>query len=191
MAEEERREIKQVANAHLKKRTAVDKAADVFFSEDIGTVASTIWDDYVVPFLKNTAVNAFELWIFGSTSRGGVRRRSGGRHISYDKYYDDDYDDYDRRRSRSVRVEPNRHSRFDYMDCEFDSLAEVTDVIEEMTDYIRDYDFVRVSNLNNAIRISGQWTDRNWGWNDARDFNWKRRGRKYVLDFAPPIPITD
>lgn len=185
---DDKRETKQVANAHLRKRTVMDKAADVFFSEDFGTVVDTIVHDYVIPFLKNTAINSLEMWMFGSTSSRGGRRRSGERHVSYDRYYDDDRDG---RYISSRRVEHDRRSRFDYMDCEFDTLAEVTDVIEEMTDYIRDYDFVRVSNLNNAIRISGQWTDRNWGWNDARDFSWKRRGRKYVLDFAPPIPVSD
>ena len=186
MSEEEKREIRQVANAHLRKKTVVDKAADVFFSEDARTVGETIMQDYVIPGIKSGLVNALEMLLFGTTSRG--RRRTNERHVSYDRFYDDDRDG---RISTSRRVVPNRHSRFDYMDCEFDTLGEVTDAIEEMTDYIRDYGFARVSNLDKVIGISGQWTDRNWGWNDARDFNWRRYGRKYVLDFAPPIPVSD
>ena len=187
MAEENKKEIRQVANAHLRKRTLVDKATDVFFSEDARTVGDTIIQDYVIPGIKNAVINALEMLLFGSTRRRGSSRM-GGSHVSYDRFYDDDRDG---RYPSNRRVERDRHSRFDYMDCEFDTLGEVTDAIEEMTDYIREYGFARVSNLNNAIGISGQWTDRNWGWNDARDFSWRRYGRKYVLDFAPPIPAKD
>ena len=183
---EEKREVKQVANAHLRKRTVVDKAAEVFFSEDARTVGETLMEDWVIPGIKNGLVTALEMLLFGTASRGR-RRGSNGRHVSYEKFYEDD----DRRYPATRRVELNRRSRFDYMDCEFDTLGEVTDAIEEMTDYIRDYGFARVSNLDKVIGISGQWTDRNWGWNDARDFNWRRYGRKYVLDFAPPIPVSD
>lgn len=184
---DDKKEIRQVANAHLRKRTAIDKATEVFFSEDARTVGETIMQEYVIPGIKNGLVNALEMLLFGSTSRGG-RRRVSERHVSYDRFYDDDRSD---RYRTNRRVEPSRHSRFDYMDCEFDTLGEVTDAIEEMTDYIRDYGIATVANLNKAIGISGQWTDRNWGWNDARDFNWRRYGRKYVLDFAPPMPVTD
>ena len=186
---EEGREIRRVANAHQKTPGPIDKFFKTFLSEDAKDVVDIIYKEKFDPWLRRTVIDFFEIILFGSSSRGGSRRYYGSdRHVSYDRYYDDDYDR--RGSTRRVVVSSNRH-RFAYMDCEFDTLGEVTDTIEEITDYLREYKFVSVAKLNNAIGITGDWTDKNWGWNDARDFRWDRRGKKYILDFAPPIPAND
>ena len=184
---EEGREIRRVANAHQKTPTAVDKFLKTFLSEDAKDVVDIIVEEKFKPWAKRTIIDFFEIVLFGSSYRGG-RRYGSDRHVSYERYYDDDYDR--RISSRRVVSADTRH-RFAYMDCEFDTLGEVTDVIDELTDYLRDYHFVSVAKLNSAIGITGDWTDKNWGWNDARDFHWDRRGRRYGLDFAPPIPAND
>ena len=188
MAEDkEKRQVQQIANAHIRKRNVFDKATEMFITEDARTVGQTIIEDYVIPGIKNALVNSLEMILFGSSSRG--RRGYGGNtHTSYSKYYINDRDRYDSPR-RMANV--NRADRFDYVDCAFDDIADVTRVIQDMSDYIRDYHEVSVSILNQFIGISGKWTDKDWGWNDARDFRWKRVGRYYYLDFAEPIPLLD
>lgn len=185
---ENKKEIRQVAKAHQRTPSTMDKFMRVFLSEDAKDAWKIIREQKVEPFIKRTFLDFMEIVIFGSSSRdrGGYGARR--YHTSYERYYDDD----DRGYSSSRRVaNSNRRHRFAYEDCEFDSLDEVVDAIEEITDYLREYKFVSVAKLNNAIGISGDWTDKNWGWNDARDFNWARRGRRYILDFAPPIPAND
>lgn len=184
---DEGREIRKVANAHQKTPTPIDKFLKTFLSEDAKDVLDIIYEDKFKPWVKRTIVEAIEIALFGASSRGG-RRYGSDRHVSYERYYDDD----DRRYSSNRRVVvANTRHRFAYMDCEFDTLDEVMDAIEEITDYLREYHFVSVAKLNSAIGITGEWTDKNWGWNDARDFHWDRRGRRYGLDFAPPIPAND
>lgn len=185
---EEKRQIRHVANAHEKTPSVVNKFFKAFLSEDAKDVADIIYEEKFKPWAKRTIIDFFEIVLFGSSSRGGRSRYGGERHVSYERYYDDD----DRRYPSNRRVViANPHHRFAYMDCEFDTLDEVMDAIEEITDYLREYKFVSVAQLNSAIGITGDWTDKNWGWRDARDFHWDRRGRRYGLDFAPPIPAND
>lgn len=181
---EDKKEVRQIAQGHLRKRTVLDKATEMFITEDARTVGQTILEDYVIPGIKNAFLTSIEMLLFGASSRGG--RRNYGTHTSYSKYY---YSDRDRNDPPRKMANVNRSSRFDYVDYGFDDIADVTRVIQDMSDYIRDYDDVSVAILNQFIGITGKFTDKNWGWNDARDFSWKRVGRYYYLDFAEPIPL--
>ena len=183
---EDKNEVGRVVNA--RPRSPINKISKIFFSEDAGTVAKTIWEDYIVPSFQNAAINALEIWFFGSP-RGGSRRRVYYRdndRTPYERYYDD----RDRGISSSRRVaNVNSSGNFKYLDYDFRTLDEVMEVIDYMQEKIRDYGEVRVSHLNSKIGITGDFTDRDWGWKDCRDFNWKRDGSMYTLDFAPPMPL--
>ena len=185
MADERKEEIR-VVNA--RPRSLANKVGGIFFSEDASTVARTIWKDYIVPSFQNAAINALEIWFFGSP-RGGRRRlyyRDDDRYTQYDRYYDSRDSRYDSGR-RVANVNPN--GNFKYLDYDYRTLDEVMEVIEYMQDKVREYHFASVSQLNSKIGITGDFTDQNWGWKDCRDFNWKRSGGMYSLDFAPPIPL--
>lgn len=179
---EERRQLPQVASGHLKKQTLLDKAAKSFISEDINTVADVAWNEWVKPFLKRSFVNAIDMLLNGNQSQRGGYYGSGS-HTPYYRYSDSGVSYRENR-----RVAPSRN-RFDYMDYEFDTLEDVMRIIEELTDILRQYPNVRVTDVDTAIGITGKFTDQNWGWTDPRDFSWSRYGSKYVLNFAPPVPL--
>lgn len=180
---EDRKQLPQVATGHLRKQTAVGKAAKAFFSEDAGTVASVAWHEWIVPFLKRSAVNAFDMLLNGgNATRGGYYAKN--EPTPYYRYSASS-NSYN---SGTTRMAPSR-GRFQYMDYDFDNLEDVLRVIDELTDLLRQYPNVRVTDVNTAIGITGTYIDQNWGWTDARDFRWDRRYGKYYLNFAQPIPL--
>lgn len=184
MAEDNKRVLKPVANVHERKKSLVDKFAGVFFSSDARSVAETIFNEWIIPGMKNAAISSIEMLLWGD--RRGGRSSSGPYHTSYTSYSrNNTYYDSGRR----VASVGDRNG-FDYTNYDFASLAEVTQVIDEMTELIRsEYRCARVADLNQLIGISGKYTDQKWGWTDARDFRYRRVGAYYILDFAPPVPL--
>lgn len=185
MAEEKKeRKLQQVATPRQRKETLADKVSGIFFSEDAATVGDVIWNDYIIPGIKNAALSALEMLLFGN--RGGYR---GGRsHVPYNRYYESGNGSS----SSSRRVaNTDRTSRFDYSEYEFRDLGEVNHVITEMEELVREDGYARVTDLNQLIGISGKFTDNKWGWNDCRDFGYKRTASGYILNFADPIPLNN
>lgn len=177
---DEKRDIKPIATGRVKKDSALDKLTRVFFSADLKTVIDYAVEEYIVPGFKDTAVNMFEMWLFGE--RRSSRR--GGSHVSYERMFD-----RDRRSRNSDRVDRNlRSDRYDFSAIELDSRGEAESVVFAMTELLDKYDGeATVSDLKSLVGISSNHIDNKWGWKDSRDFNYARSGRKYVLDFAPPI----
>lgn len=186
MADNKRRTLRPVANSHERKKSLGDKFSEVFFSEDTKTVGETIIYEWVIPGIKNAFIESISMLLFGDRRRGGSVP-SGGYHTPYSSYSRGNtyYD------SGRHMANVNRGNRFDYTNYDLASLGEVTQVIDEMSDLIREYGAARVSDLNQLIGISGQYTDQKWGWTDCRDFRYRRSGAYYILDFAPPIPLND
>ena len=180
MSDIKKKDIKQVAEGHVKKDTALDKVTKVFFSADLKTVIEYAIDEYIIPGFKDTAVNVFEMWLFGERRS----RRIGGSHVSYERMYD-----RDRRSRNNDRVDRNlRSDRYDFSAIELDSRGEAESVIFAMSELLDRYDGeATVADLKSLVGITSNHIDNKWGWKDSRDFNYARSGRKYVLDFAPPV----
>ena len=49
MSDIKKKDIKQVAEGHVKKDTALDKVTKVFFSADLKTVIEYAIDEYIIP----------------------------------------------------------------------------------------------------------------------------------------------
>lgn len=182
----ERRQVHQVAHGTKRKETVLDKAGRLLLAEDARTVGEVMIEDYIIPSIKNAALSAFEMLLFGSTSKRG--RTTDVGHTPYYSY-SSSQSTYGANRV-DTRLAP-RSNRFDYVDYEFDTLDDVMIVIEELSALIREYGYARVADCHQSIGISGNYTDGKWGWTDVRDLRWARRGSRYILNFAPPIPLDN
>lgn len=185
MAEDKKKEIRQVATGHVKKRTVLDKAGDAFLSEDARSVGEYIFWEVIIPTIKNgiadSIIGGLEMALFGSPRRRS--RSGGGKIVDYASYSSDS-----RRNVSNHRVANTGYSnRYDYNNVYLDSRGEAEEVIASMEDLIRDYGEATVADLNGLVGITGKHTDIKWGWTDCRDFHVSRSGRGYVLDFNPPI----
>ena len=180
-----KKEIKQVANGKRSERSLAEKAGDLFLSEDTRTVKNYIIWDVLIPGLKNAfadvVIGGIEMALFGS-SRGRRSSRGGETHVSYSGYYD-----RSSRSSTSNRMDrAGRPDRYDFGSIMLDTRGEAEEVIISMEELVKKYGEANVSDLNSLVGITSRHTDNKWGWTDARDFNYRRAGRGYVLDFAQP-----
>jgi hypothetical protein len=177
---DDKKQIQQIAKGHEKKETALDKFTKVFFSADARSVLENIFEDYIVPGIKNTALSAFEMFLFGSTSR----RRGGTTHVSYDKSFE-----CGRNTRSNSRMDSNlRSDRYDFSAIELETRGEAESVIFAMQELLDKYDGeATVADLKSLVGVTSNHIDNRWGWRDSRDFGYKRSGRYYVLDFEPPI----
>lgn len=187
MADQERKDIKPVANGHVKEKGLADKAAEAFLSEDTKTVKNYILWDVIVPAVKNTVadviIGGIEMILFGS-SRGSRRssRRGGETRVSYQNYYDTD----NRGVSNNRMGYRDRDSRYSYDSILLDTRGEAEDVVSSMEELINKYGEATVADLCSLVGVTGKWTDSKWGWTDIRDLSYRRSGSGYILDFAKP-----
>ena len=185
---EEKKEVKQIVSGKVKSKSLAEKAGDVFFSEDTRTVKNYILWDVLIPAIKNTVVDIIvsgtETIFFGSTRGKRTHSRSGGgSYVSYDNYYRNDT-----RNMPSSRMDRSgRPDRYDFSNIELLSRADAEEVVIAMEELVNKYGEANVSDLNSLVGVTSRHTDNKWGWTDCRDFNYRRSGRGYVLDFAPPI----
>lgn len=186
MAEEkDKKEIRQIAKGKKTERSLAEKAGDLFLSEDTRTVKNYIFHEVLIPGLKtafaDVIIGGIEMALFGS-SRGRRSSRGGETRVSYNGYYDrGSYGGSSSRMDRSGRPD-----KYDFGSIMLDSRGEAEEVVYAMEELVRKYDEATVADLNSLVGITSRHTDIKWGWTDVRDFNYRRSGRGYVLDFNQP-----
>lgn len=186
---EEKKEVRQIVSGKVKEKTVLDKAGDVFLSEDTRTVKNYILWDVLIPAIKNSIadviIGGIEMALFGSSRgrRSSSARSGGGTYVSYDNYYRSD----SRSLSNNRMDRSNRPDRYDFSSILLERRSDAEEVIIAMEELVKKYGEANVSDLNSLVGVSSRHTDNKWGWTDVRDFNYRRSGRGYVLDFAPPV----
>ncbi len=146
-------------SAKTKKKNGLRKFTNAIIPEDVEDVKSYIFQDIVIPAVKDIildAVRAF-LGVNGSSSRN----RNGGSKISYRKYYDDR-----ERRDGSSVVRSRIGYEFD--DIVVETRGEAEEVLIKMDELIATYKVVRVADFYDLVGISSSYTDNNYGWTDIK-----------------------
>ena len=111
-----------------KKKNGLQKITNVFVPEDVDDVKSYIFEDIVVPAVKDIILDAVRAFL-GVSGNSRVGRSSTSSKISYRKYYDD----RDRRDSGNVS---RTRTGYDYDDIILESRGEAEDVLERMDELI-------------------------------------------------------
>lgn len=99
-----------------KKKNGLQKITNVFVPEDVDDVKSYIFEDIVVPAVKDIILDAVRAFL-GVSGNSRVGRSSTSSKISYRKYYDD----RDRRDSGNVS---RTRTGYDYDDIILESRGE-------------------------------------------------------------------
>lgn len=145
-------------SARSQKKSGLQKVTSVFIPEDVENVKSYIFEDIVVPAVKDIILDAVRAFL-------GVNNRSGGKgstasKVSYRKYYEENNRrDYGEARTRAV--------------CEYDNVVvdtrgEAEDVLARMDELIAEYGLVSVADLYDLVGITGNYTDNKYGWDSIR-----------------------
>ena len=185
-AESEKRASKVVRGAvKTKKKSGVQKFADVFIKEDVANVKKYIIDDIVIPTIRDTIwsvfTNSLEMFLYPSGSRGR-RSRTGADYVSYRDYSD-------RERRRESRWDPDSRPRFDGDDLVFETRGDAEAVLDEMHYILKKFGLVRVGDLYDMADRTAPFTANDYGWTSLNRVDIVHVRDGYILRLPKALPI--
>ena len=168
-------------SAKSKKKSGLQKITNVFVPEDVDDVKSYIFEDIVVPAVKDIILDAVRAFLgVNGNSRG---KSSSASKISYRKYYDD--------RERRDRESSNRtRTGYEYDDIILDNRGEAEDVLFRMDELIDTYGVVSVADFYDLVGITGNYTDNKYGWSDIRNASVVRVREGYMIKLPKALPLN-
>lgn len=170
------------SSAKTKKKSGFHKMAEVFVPDDVSDVKSYIFEDIIVPAVKNIILDTV-------TAMLGLNKNSNGKNqpssrIQYRKYYDD--------RDKRDHAGVNRtKSWYEYDDIIIENRGEAEDVLCRMDELISTYGLVSVADFYDLVGITGNYTDNKYGWTDIRTASVVRAGRDgYMIKLPKALPLN-
>lgn len=177
-AEEEKKpEAMITGTAHVKKRNAVRRVADIFLAEDISTVCGWVLSDVIVPGFKRLLVSSVDMLLNGK--KGSSQNRSSSvSTVSYRDYYDD--------RDRSSSRKPEY---FDYDEITYETRGDAELVLDQMRDILARFRVVRVSDMFDLSRMSSPYTGNRYGWTNLDSARIMPTRDGYVIKMPRALPL--
>lgn len=175
--------VKAVASAKIKK-SKWQEFASAFFEEDIQDVKGYIFKEVFIKGVKDIIFEAFRaFWYPGG---GGGRRGNGVRkaHTSYDRYYDDGVP------FKPYHKADPKTSSFSVNEIVFDSRKAAQDVLDEMVEYLIEYDKVSVSRLYDFCGITPPISSNRYGWYKLDGSETVTVNGGYGLRLPDPRPLS-
>ena len=170
-----------IGSVKSKKKNGLQKITNVFVPEDVDDVKSYIFEDIVIPAVKDIILDAVRAFLGVSGSPRG--KSSASSKISYRKYYDD------RDRQDSGHTTRTR-TGYDYDDIILESRGEAEDVLERMDELIATYQLVSVADFYDLVGISGNYTDNKYGWTDIRNASVVHVRDGYMIKLPKALPLN-
>ena len=181
--EVEERKIEKVVQgaAKTKKKSEIGKFASVFISEDVKNVKDYLLMDVLVPTIKKTILSTIDMILNGGTPTYTSGRGTGSK-VSYGRYYEN--------ARASSRPSEHTRARFDYDDILFETRGDAEAVLDEMSNVIDRYGFVRVMDMYDMADVSiPPYTSNNYGWTSVRSAEVLRTHEGYVIKLPKAMPI--
>lgn len=180
---EERQKIEKVVKNRVttQKKSLGQKFGETFLSDESEGVGSYIFNDVLIPALKDTFVDmvegAINMAFYGDTRRRSRGRSSFSRGSVERVSYDDRFDD---RRRRSA---PRGRARYDMDNIRFKTRADADLTIDTLTEYLDKYDSVSVGDVYESLGIPTQANDFHYGWYELGGAHIRKsRDGGYVLE---------
>jgi hypothetical protein len=160
--------------------------AELFFKKDLADVWKYLKEDFIFPSVGNLIADSIENatdMIFRGEVRSNKSSRSKGRssRISYNRYYDDDYERRDYlggrgKREREKEVEEQRKIRYDYEDITFTDKGDAVEILSILIDALNEYKVVSINDYYDILPeeiledldIHPDFTMDKYGWTDLR-----------------------
>lgn len=168
-----------------KKKTEMQKFANVFVSEDVNNVKSYIVMDVLVPAIKKAisdiVTNGIDMILYGEAGRS--KKNSSASKVSYQKYYDggSPKKDYAAQKSRTS---------YEYNELLFETRGDAESVLDAMNEIIAQYDVVSVADLYDLADVpNDNYAANKYGWSDIGGCRAVRVPEGYVLKLPKPTPL--
>lgn len=181
----DKRAKKVVTNVtKTKKKSDIQKFADVFISEDIANVKNYILMDVLIPGLKKTLSsvlkNGIDMILYGEADERPSS--TSGTRVAYHKFYDDEL-------SRNHAGGYRSRTGHDYDDIVFATRNDAKAVLAEMNDLISIYGMASIADLYSAAGQSCSYTYNDYGWSDIRSAEIIPVRDGYVIKFPKALPL--
>lgn len=167
-----------------KKKSEIRKFADVFISEDVGNVKSYVFNDVLVPAVKNAIVDIVTdgiNMIFG-TSRGKSKN-------TYSTNYKGSYVSYSTRRDEPRSRDRGSRDAYSYDDIILDNRGDCEEVLCKMDEIIDMYGVASVADLFDLVGVTGNYTDNKFGWTNLRNAEVIHIRGGYKIKMPKALPI--
>lgn len=175
--------VEKVVTGHVqrKKKTGAQRLRDTFIPEDVEEVKSYIFEDIVVPAVKDAIMDTVRAFL-GVNGSASSRSSSAASKVSYRSYYNkNDYRDRSPSRPRD---------RFDYDDIIFKNRGEAEDVLSRMDELVETYGNVSVADFYDLAGIDDvPYTYNKYGWTDIRNASINRIRDGYLIKFPRATAI--
>lgn len=153
----------------VKKKGFFSKMRDNLVSDDASSVKSYIFNDVLIPSFKKAVsdivTNGIDIMLYGEARHSN--KSTNGSRVSYTKFYDRDSD---------TRYRNNR-SNYSYNDVVVPTKADGERILDVLDDTIATYGCASVADFYDAVGVSTQYTDNNYGWTSIAS--------------ARVVPVTD
>lgn len=184
------RKVEKVVSGVVKpkKKSDIQKFADIFISEDISNVKSYILLEVLIPAIKKAifdiVTNGIDMILYGE---GRTRNKSTiASKISYQRYYDVRADE----QKRDYRTLSARNG-FDYDELIFPTRGDAEAVLDAMNEIISQYGIVSIMDLYDLANVSTDNYQLNrYGWTDISGCKAIRVRDGYILNLPRPLPIN-
>ena len=168
--------------AKIRKKSGMQRFADIFMPEDVGDIKSYIVTTVIIPAIKKAIMDAMDMLLYGET--GSSRKAGSASKVSYRNFYDKGTD---RRDSRPTRV-----SGFDYDNIIFAGRGDAEACLDAMFEIISTYGTVSVADLYDLADMpptNNYMLDR-YGWADLSGSTTVRVRDGYTLKLPRAVPLN-
>lgn len=161
-------------NVVRKKKSFGRKLADIFISEDVDDVKSYILYEVLIPTIKSAFVEGIDMLL--GTSSFHRKTSKDGKQVNYGTFYKGNSS------STTYQTRKPYQSGYSYDDVILETRGEAQDVLNTLVDYIDQYGAVRLSDLQEMVGATGQFTDTYWGWTNLSSATIRKVREGWLLD---------
>lgn len=183
-AEANERQIKGVASGTVKKKSEVQKLANMFISDDASNLKSLLLTDVIIPRITQLVCDGVQ-YACDVIFKG---RRDGGSNRSYGTSYTS-YSSFSSNRNTRYAGESTTMNRFDHDDILFRTSSDADAVLTQMEECIDKYGLVTVADMYDMARLRPPHTGNKFGWMSLRSAEIRRVGGGWIIKLPDATPI--
>ena len=193
---EDRRVEKVISGKVVRQKKSLGKKfLDTFIAGNVEDIGSYIVNDVLIPVAKDTLYEVIsgslgmvsgsvETLLFGEKRKSKSSRDRGRSYVSYNNYSSRDKED---RRDTKREISSRSRARHNFDDIILETRGDAEDVLDHLVDLTQDYDEATVADFYDLVGVTGEYTDRDWGWTDLRSASVTRaRAGGYMLNLPKP-----
>lgn len=147
-----------------RKESAINKFARSFFQEDVENIKEYVIFDVIVPEVKNTFLDVFEMMMFGEVRgrRSSRSNRSGVVNNTHTNYHRPSRNSAPERKVSNV----NRRATHNFDDIIVRDRGDAEEVLSTMIEQLETYGFVSVLDFYELLGEPSTHADKKYGWSD-------------------------